>query len=144
MRADTLHLTLAFLGDVAGEDLSRLIEIAMRIKFQPFELQLDRIGYWKHNAIVWAGTAQVPPALTALAESLADALRAAGFRLEERSFKPHITLVRKFSGVPVAALQPPLHWQVDRFRLVISRPDRHGARYELVGEWPAPPITGGE
>ena len=99
-------------------------------------LCLDRLGYWRHNRIVWAGASQPPPELARLASQLGEALAKAGFPVERRPFHPHLTLLRKVANppeLPVAAVPP---WPVTEFLLMASdlRPD--GARYRPLGRWP--------
>lgn len=135
MRRDSLHLTLAFLGDVPAGRMADAMRVADRIAAEPFELTLDQTGYWKHNRILWAGG--VSPALTLLAEALADGLRAADFALETRPFVAHLTLLRNAhcgGGAPPPA--PPITWPVGEFVLAESRHSREGSHYEAVGRWP--------
>ena len=55
MRRENIHLTLAFLGDTEASLVPDLIALARDIAFAPMRLPLDRIGYWKHNRIIWCG-----------------------------------------------------------------------------------------
>jgi len=136
MRRETLHLTLAFLGDVSRERLAEAKRVADGIRVDAFELNLDRLGYWKHNRILWAGG--VSPRLTLLADALAGGLRAADFRLEARPFVAHMTLLRdaRCSETETPVLGEPVAWPVREFVLVESRLSREGAHYEAIGRWP--------
>jgi 2'-5' RNA ligase len=135
MRRDSLHLTLAFLGDVPADRMADAMQVADRIAAEPFELILDRIGYWKHNRILWAGG--VSPALTFLADALGDGLRAAGFAIEARPFVAHLTLLRDaHCGGEVPPLAQPIAWPVGEFVLAESRRSREGSHYEAAGRWP--------
>lgn len=144
MQKDTLHLTLAFVGDVDEGELPALCAIAETAGAGPqptHSLLLDRLGYWPQKRIIWAASAQPPPMLEALAERLADGLRAAGHRLPLRPFAPHVTLLRKAGALPPApaadALQDaPQPWHFDRFCLLRSRPSASGAAYETLAAWP--------
>lgn len=137
MARDTLHLTLAFLGEVAGSRLEDLKEAAHRApKPAAFELRLDRAGYWRHNRILWVGPAAPPPALKNLAAGLAASLGEAGFSLEARPFQAHMTLIRK-SADPMPLLLPDLPpWPVEEMVLVSSRLTAHGPRYRAITRWP--------
>jgi len=130
MRRDTLHLTLAFLGDIPAERLVEATRVADGVVAEPFSLTLDRLGYWKHNRIVWAG-GESPP-LTFLAGALTDGLRAAGFALEARPFVAHLTLLRDAHCVDVPSLPAPVAWPVREFVLAQSG----NGRYEVIGRWP--------
>ncbi|HEX8988114.1 MAG TPA: RNA 2',3'-cyclic phosphodiesterase [Rhodocyclaceae bacterium] len=136
-RRDSLHLTLAFLGDVPADRVSAAEAAADAVAGGRFLLELDRLACWKHNRIVWAGCERTPAALADLAAGLGDNLRAAGFVLDARPFAVHATLVRNADcRVALPPLQPPLHWQVDDFALIESRLAPGGSRYAIVRRWP--------
>lgn len=135
MRRDTLHLTLAFLGDVPASSLDDLGRLAARLEGKAFDLILDRSGSWQRNRIVWLAPATLPATLAALVEALGDALAAAGFRVEARPFSPHITLLRNAHAAPSDDVFPPLRWRVGGFALVASERRSEGARYRVVGRW---------
>jgi 2'-5' RNA ligase len=134
MRRESLHLTLAFLGDIPTDRVADAMGVVEAITVEPFELTLDRVGYWKHNRILWAGG--VSPRLTFLADALNAGLRAAGFGLDTRPFSPHVTLLRdaRCSAAPV--LSEPFAWRARELVLAESRRASDGARYEIVSRWP--------
>lgn len=136
MHRDTIHLTLAFLGDTPARKVERLQALAAQVEGESFALALDRVGSWKRNRVLWAGPSIVPPALAALAQDLEARLRAAGFALEERAFSPHVTLVRNAHVAPAEAPLPPLRWRVASFVIVASERSAAGARYRVIGRWP--------
>lgn len=144
MREDTLHLTLAFLGEVDSAALPALHTVGAAISAPAFGLPLDRLGCWRHNRIAWLAPAAPPDTLLQLVDTLVCGLRKAGFGGEDRRFSPHMTLLRKTDpaacdqvGTQLAALaEPPLPpWRVRDFVLVESRRDQHGARYAVLGRW---------
>ena len=135
MRRDTIHLTLAFLGDVAVSRLDALEAVAQAVRGERFVLELDQVGSWHGNRILWTGCAQAPAALPALAEDLGAGLRAAGFELEARAFNPHVTLVRNAMRSPQGTAPPPIRWPVASFVLVTSEREAGGARYRVLGRW---------
>jgi len=135
MRREMLHLTLAFLGDIAAERLADAIRVADGIAgAAPFTLALDHLGYWRHNRILWAGGDSLP--LTLLATALTDGLRAAGFALDARPFVAHMTLLRDAHCPSPPQLPTPVIWPVTEFVLVESQLGREGARYEIIRRWP--------
>lgn len=140
MRRETLHLTLAFLGDVPDERLDTARQVAGNIAGEAFDLSLDELGYWKHNRILWAGG--VSPRLTLLAKELNDGLRLAGFRLDSRPFVAHMTLLRDARCVEIPAFPAPIAWPVTEFVLVESRLSSEGASYEAIGRWPLGAASG--
>ena len=141
MRCDTIHLTLAFLGDVAVSRLAALEAVAQSVRGERFVLELDRVGSWRGNRILWAGCVKGPAALPAMAEALAAGLREAGFELEARAFNPHVTLVRNAARPPRVVEMAPLRWPVASFVLVASEREAGGAHYRVLGRWP---LGGGE
>jgi 2'-5' RNA ligase len=135
MRGETLHLTLAFLGEIPAGHWIDATAVAAGIAVEPFTVTLDRIEYWKHNRIVWAGGESEP--LAALASSLQTGLRASGFQLETRPFVAHMTLLRDARCPAPPPLAAPIAWAVTQFTLVQSSPSAAGPHYETVGCWPA-------
>jgi 2'-5' RNA ligase len=138
-RRDTIHLTLAFLGDVPTGRLAELSAAAEKVHCESFDLVLDKAGIWRHNRIAWVGATTVPPALNRLATGLTEAIAGAGFTVAEagRRFVPHLTLVRKVND-PAAMAPPfaPVLWGCDRFVLVRSRLTPKGSAYERLAEFP--------
>jgi 2'-5' RNA ligase len=99
-----LHLTLAFLGDVANTDLNAVchtVEDAVR-GFEPFELRIEGFGAFPNSArprIFWAGL--VGPglhALRAIQQAVGKAVGRAGYPPADDRFSPHVTLGRLRSG----------------------------------------------
>jgi 2'-5' RNA ligase len=137
-RRETIHLTLAFLGDIAVERLTELQRVAGEIDAAAFDLTLDRFGIWQHNRLFWAGCA-TPPALLDLAGALSKRLLAAGFAVADakRPFAPHVTLVRKVARLDVAL--PAMHaltFRCEAFVLVRSRLSDKGSDYEVLARFP--------
>ena len=138
-RQATVHLTLAFIGDVPLERLPDLERAAREVRAEAFDLTLDQFGLWHHNRIFWAGCSVPPPALAGLSASLVTALQAAGFDVADarRTFTPHVTLVRKVVTFDTA-LPPcaPLAWRCARFVLVRSTLSADGSSYQAIAEFP--------
>lgn len=133
-RAESIHVTLAFLGAVPAARLPAAEEAAAAIAGTAFRLFLDRVGCWRHNGIAWAGTSAVPGALARLAADLTAALRARGFALDPRPYVPHVTLVRSARCRELPAVDP-IEWRVGDFVLVRSTPAPGGSRYEPMRRW---------
>lgn len=144
MRRDTLHLTLAFIGQVALERIPELQAIAAQAVQEleaagvslAFDLVLDKLAAWRHNRIVWLGARQLPPALLALSAALHRRLTEAGYALEQRPFAAHVTLLRNARCDAELPQPEALIWsnrgQQGGFVLVRSRLDQAGARYEVL------------
>ena len=113
---ENLHLTLAFLGET--EALSGATAALAAIRARPFSLSVDGpLG--RFGDVWWAGVT-ADRALEDLALSLQADLRARGFSLEERPFRPHITLVRRWRGEAPQVSVPHAKMVVRRVSLLRS------------------------
>jgi 2'-5' RNA ligase len=141
-RPASIHLTLAFLGDVPAAVLERVMHPPATVCVPPFEMVLDRLGVWDHNGIGWAAPSAPPEGLLRLQQRLADWLAGRGLRLESRRFAPHVTLVRRARRTMAERAMPPVAWRVGEIRLVRSDRDALGAVYRTLTrtllETPAP------
>jgi len=126
---ETIHLTLAFLGDA---DPVRAAKACRVVRGKSFALQIDAARYWRHNRIVWVGPEDMPSQLKDLVGQLHGALRQDGFVLEDRPFAAHITLVRKANPPKSMPPLPAVQWPVNEFTLVRSSPGHGGSRYATV------------
>ena len=143
-RRETIHLTLAFLGNVPEAQLPLLGSIASQVQGRSFDLTLDRLGFWRHNHLLWAGCSVLPPPLLALADDLSAALQQGGIALPngKHPFAPHVTLLRKVPADAVPASIGPLlefealHWRCNDFVLVRSRHSSAGSSYESLAGFP--------
>jgi 2'-5' RNA ligase len=135
MRADTLHITLSFLGSTPGEQLEVLFACADAVQTDAFDLILDHAGYWRHNRIGWLGTSQTPPQYLELVSALNAVLQRAGFPVDLRPHVPHVTLLRNTAGGEAPACIP-IRWPISDFVLVSSRTESDGAHYEVIRRWP--------
>jgi 2'-5' RNA ligase len=152
---DTLHLTLAFLGEqpeaalaaLAGE-LDLIVAPAPRLDWDaPEFLGGDR-------ARVLALMVRPDPALMHLHARVRTAIRAAGLALPPDRFRPHVTLIRlpprpgpgtadrlqALIGRGISADIPPV--TASRLVLYHSRLDRAGARHDELAIWPLGEVTG--
>lgn len=133
MRADTLHATLVFLGDVAEHRLEALQLAAQEVEARAFQLVFDVAHYWGHNHILFATSSNVPSRLLELADKLEQSLAKHRFRFDKRPYKLHLTLLRhaQCSDAPLPAM-PCVAWRVRDFALVRSAPDENGANYQVL------------
>jgi 2'-5' RNA ligase len=135
-RQENLHVTLAFIGGVTGAQVAELVVLAQALRGERFEITLDRLGWWKHNRIVWAGAEVVAPALAQLAQALAAACRAAGYRIDTRPFAAHVTLLRDARCTQALPAIAPLAWRPLEFLLMESNLSPAGASYAPVARFP--------
>lgn len=136
MKAFNIHLTLVFLGNVAAQRIPELCALAAAVTAPEFELAVDRVAFWPHNRIVWAGTETCPDGLQRLVALLEDGLRSAGFRFDARPYVPHITLLRNARAAPPAWSGAGIRWQIPDFALVQSLRRDNATVYEVVQRWP--------
>ncbi len=139
-RPETIHLTLAFLGAVAQSRLGELADLARGVTTEPFVLELDRLAFWSHKKLLWAGCRTTPPALAQLVDALRGALGKAGFAVDASypDFVPHVSLLRR---VPhgVSQVLPALaraDWACNSFVLVASCTKAAGPDYRILAEFP--------
>ena len=135
---ENLHLTLVFLGNVPDSAVPELKAGADRLRLQipGFALRLERNGWWKRSGIVWLAPKHAPPPLLSLAGELRRLSKEAGLSIEERDYRPHLTLARKLKRGPGPLRFEPLHWQVRDFCLVESVTHPQGANYQPMQSWP--------
>ena len=143
-RRDTIHLTLAFLGNVAETRLPELATAAASVRVAPFAIDIDQLGFWSHNHLIWAGCGRPVAGLGELSGQLGQALARAEFRVggEGRDFVPHVTLVRRIPEAtapterrPLPAIAP-FVWRNARFVLVGSTLSALGSSYRIIDEFP--------
>jgi len=123
------HLTLAFLGEVADErvvELTRRMGLAAR-RHEPFDLRLAGLGAFanaRRAKVLWAGVEGDRAALKALAGSVSAGARRAKIDVDERRYRPHLTMGRRRAPVDVHDFLGPGYespsWRVEEFLLVES------------------------
>ena len=123
-----LHMTLHFIGEVAAERLSAIVQ-GLRVPLQPFELALDRCVAWPRGLVVLQPS-ETPAPLLALHAACADALRVLELPVQRRPFRAHVTLARDAAGALLPPDTRPLRWPVREVALVRSHPGPLG--YEVL------------
>lgn len=131
--AEQWHLTLAFYGEVDESKLEKLQEGLARAaeRTQPFGVRLSSAGTFPKQAakarVLWIGLDGEADAMGRLADRCAGAGRRARIAVEDRKFRPHLTLARaRRDSVDVAHLVDRLAsysspwWTVTSLRLVHS------------------------
>lgn len=138
-RAESIHLTLIFLGEMETSQLNALCLAANTVRGRAFNFIVKGIRYWKLNRLVYAGTGEAPMELYDLVGSLKDTLSAYGFSFDHRSFTPHITLVRKVQRYvlpkSLIRLVEPIVWPVNEWILVKSEQASDRSVYTPIGRW---------
>jgi 2'-5' RNA ligase len=98
-RAEKLHLTLKFIGDVEESQLSKVIESVEKtaVKFEKFNISLEGTGVFpkpKNARILWIGFKDKGNYLLKIFEILEAELNKIGFAKESKRFHPHLTIAR--------------------------------------------------
>jgi phosphoserine aminotransferase len=147
------HVTLAFLGEVSEETVSRLSPRLERAagRHRVFTLRVAGAGAFPGPGranVLWSGVSGNRRALAELAMSVSAAGRRAGAigPDADRRFTPHLTLARCRAPVDVRAVVASLDrhqgpdWTVEQVYLIRSRLDRL-PRYETLETWKLRPAA---
>lgn len=129
---DNWHVTLAFLGSVPAGRRDDFETAAASVAAEPFDLRLDRFGYFHRSKVLWLGAGTIPSELDALHRDLEAGLSRYGYEPDRRPFTVHLTLARKMPPPEALPEARPVDWRVADFCLVRSVLERRGARYEVV------------
>jgi 2'-5' RNA ligase len=138
VHAESLHLTLRFIGEVDGATAEDIAASLNSLAAPSFDLRLASVGCFSHrrHGALWAGIQPREP-IDALARKVERSVTAAGLSPETRAFHPHVTLARWSGAQPAikswlerhAALSSP-EWRVDRLVLFESRLGKAGPHYQ--------------
>jgi 2'-5' RNA ligase len=98
-RADNIHLTLKFLGDIPQASVRNLSEAASRAVagVAPFKIRLEQTGVFPPHGsprVLWIGVNDCEGKLGELHNHLEAECEKAGFLRESRTFHPHLTIAR--------------------------------------------------
>lgn len=97
VRPEGMHVTLKFIGHVAGDQLDPIRQALRQIRSpQPVDLRFRGVGFFpndKRPRVIWCGI-EASPNLAPLANQVERALEALGIAPESRDFVPHLTLAR--------------------------------------------------
>ena len=131
----TLHMTLAFLGDVDKTLIPVIEKIGGRLVASPFNYNVNVAGCFPKAQVAWLGAKDTPWHLFELQKNLQSLLAAAQLGHDKRTFRPHITVVREVeTPFPDRAI-PPVRWPVDHFCLVSARTGPSGPEYDVLKTW---------
>ncbi|MFO8044585.1 MAG: RNA 2',3'-cyclic phosphodiesterase [Halomonas sp.] len=134
---ESLHLTLAFLGEVSDEQAAELAEWVNLLAVPSGEWRLDAWGHFRRPGILWVGGQSPDPALGRLQRRLWDALEGVGITGRPSRFVPHVTLLRRAERLDAHGLPPPdLVWVYNRLDLIQSITHDRGSRYVSLARSP--------
>jgi 2'-5' RNA ligase len=156
--AESLHITLKFIGEWPTERLEELKRALTAVRGQPAEIAFSGTGFFptpRSARVFWIGI-QAGPQLASLATAADAATSALGIESEKRAFAPHLTLARTGSGRPqrkssdrvnasfkrlqekLAAMPPPSFGTMSprEFFLYESKLSPKGAQYTKLQSFP--------
>lgn len=152
VRAELMHITLAFLGWVPDEQLDAVVAAARDAADgqRAFDLSFSAAGRFPPTSrprVVWLGIGEGQSGLATLAARVAEELRARELKFDDRPFAPHLTLARvrdeatgpeaRTIAAAVSGLDvPDLRTRVDRIAVVESVLSPRGPRYTARAELP--------
>ena len=135
-RPENLHLTLAFIGEYPDPDA--VTEALAALSFRPFTLRLDALGSF--GELWWAGL-DAPEELDRLVSRIRRALSEKDIPFDRKSFRPHITLIRKPSFRADPRLEtlriPEAEMRAEKVSLMLSTRGKNGMIYTELSSFPA-------
>jgi 2'-5' RNA ligase len=144
VRAESMHLTLKFIGHVPPEKLEPIREALSAVRLEaPVEIRFSGVGFFpseRRPRVLWAGM-EATPNLAELASSLEARLEPLGIAKEQRDFKPHLTLARFSEPWPARKLLDAVRslpnrefgeMRASEFHLFESHLKRSGAEYTVL------------
>ena len=136
--AENLHLTLLFLGHQPTSQIPLLSQQASQVvealALPPFAIRLDRLGLFPKARVAWMAPSQPPERLLQLEAQLRQAVIALGIPVEERPYRPHVTLLRKCQAATTAEVSP-VELCANALHLYESRSTPEGVRYLQLASW---------
>ncbi len=141
VRLDGLHLTLRFLGPTLEDRIAAIVDAVRTAAAQarPFEVSIGGAGAFPNGArprALWLGLRSGGEELAGLAASVDRALVGAGWPVEAKPFRAHLTLART-DGVPAGARVAARLIQAAEDLRIACPIDRIGLFESLTGGGPA-------
>jgi 2'-5' RNA ligase len=126
------HVTTAFIGEFPEARIGALLARAADIRVEPFRLRFDRVEFWPRPKVASLVAPTVPPELQRLVEAHNALLDEFGIRVESRTYRPHITVVRRARPFETQRLAQPAVVEWSGFELIESVSQPGGASYRLL------------
>lgn len=162
MRQETLHLTLAFLGNTPQDRVQQLVRAAPGWRVPAGQVVMSRFGRFQGPRIVWAGPRpgdiECVQWLDAVYDRVWSNLESMGWqrphagghdegaRPEDAvapriagasAFRPHVSLLRRAGPGDLAALERAAYvWRPQQCVLVASQPREGGSFYQVIARMP--------
>jgi RNA 2',3'-cyclic 3'-phosphodiesterase len=129
------HVTLLFLGEIPAALFPVVQQAGAALTgSRAFQLEFDTLESWGRKVLCL--TSSAPPAAVDLAEKLRASLRSPLKQVDERSYRPHITLARDLPRAVRPQKIKTLNQKVSDYALVESVRDAGGSHYSVLERWP--------
>ena len=152
VKAENLHLTLAFLGWTPDERLEEVTSATREAAadVSRFDLTFEGAGRFPERGrprVVWLGISEGGPSVRQLGAGVSAGLRTRGLRFDDRPLSPHLTLARvpddassaeakTIAAAAESLAAPRLHFRVDEIAVVQSVLSPKGPRYTALATVP--------
>lgn len=136
IKSENIHLTLLFLGETDINKIDTICAAVKNIQINAFNMTIQKTLFWKTKQIISAQAENYPQELFSLVDAIRNALNTTGLMFDERTYKPHITLVRKAANPIPESLNKPIEWRVKQWLLLQSKQTDQGIKYVALGRWP--------
>lgn len=133
---DSLHMTLVYIGEVPDTRFDEVCAIGDRMVHAGFDYPVDTTACFDSAKVGWLGAAEPPLGLFSLQMHLRIAINSAGFTIDKRRFRPHITVARDIEQPFDAIAIEPVMWRANSFSLVHSMIADDGVHHEVLRDWP--------
>jgi 2'-5' RNA ligase len=132
MQARNLHLTLAFIGELAPDRARDLADNCSGLAGDPCDWTIDTLGSFARARVAWAG-GPVNDQLAACAARARACLDELGIPFDRKAFVPHVTLFRDVHRFDCAGpLAEPVQWHSAHVALYAADHDARGPTYRRV------------
>ncbi|MEY3162453.1 MAG: 2,3-cyclic phosphodiesterase [Planctomycetota bacterium] len=144
-KAEQLHVTLCFLGDIEDAQLAAMARAVRELELPTVRLSVEGLGQFPGGGtprVIWGGVKGDVAVLERLAARFRDLATGLGIEVEDRRFAAHVTLARvrspRGSALLTKALQQhkgfvlPHTFRVPSVSLYASERHFEGHRYRLL------------
>ena len=130
------HITLAYIGEFPERRIDEMLDAKQALSVEPFRLRFDRLEFWARPKIAALVAPTVPTELEQLVDALKERMTFAGLEPEQRTYRPHVTVVRNARPFETQRLAQPAVMEWSGFELVESVSEAGGVTYRpLVNDF---------
>ena len=131
-----LHTTVCFLGDINSRQRHFMVDNLSQTSMDPFDLDLDKIGYFPDSGVLWLGSESTSERFSTLVKICRRLANRTSIRVDKKNAVPHVTLARRVEAPISAPLVPPaFRFAVRELALIESRLTPQGPQYDTVMSW---------